>query len=99
MVKIYATIAGMLLVIGGIWGWWNSVHTRPMKKLNETVRTQKGTMTIYKITINNLDANLTICEAKIKSYSFEAYFEGGGGIEEVNTSNTSNIFLKQLQPK
>ncbi len=96
MIKLYAYIAIALAVIGATFGFWYTVHMKPLNELQALNTQQKDTIIIYENKINTLVTSLIVCEKKTEATEFQSYFEGGGGIEESNTSNTNNIFLKRM---
>lgn len=97
MIKLYAILTGTLLVLGAGFGFWTTVHTKPMQVLNDMVISRDLTIQRNKLQIENLDANLTLCVKAAVATDFQSYFAGGGGIEEHNTSTSDNIFLKRVR--
>ena len=97
MAQLYAWVAGILLVGGALISFWFSIHINPLNAKDKVITKQKEVIVIYENKINNLSTGLAVCKSKTEAIGFEAYFEGGGGIEESNSSNNGNIFLKRMR--
>ena len=94
MMKIYFMAGLSSFILMGGWYIWDKVHLSVVRENRE----QKTVITAYELKINNQSSALLECNANNKVKSFEAYFEGGGGIDKNITNNDgSNVFLKRLQ--